>query len=56
MLIFWEKDPLTRDYDPVPIIFCRAHTTEEVLAEFDEDDLATRKPIETTVTYTVKLA
>lgn len=28
VLIFWEKDPLTRDYDPVPIIFCRAHTTE----------------------------
>ncbi len=56
VLIFWEKDPLTRDYDPVPIIFCRAHTTEEVLVEFDEDDAATRKSIETTVTYTVKLA
>ena len=55
VLIFGEKDPLTREYDPVPIIFCRAHTAEEVLAEFDEDDLATRKPIETMVTYSVTL-
>jgi len=39
----------------VPIIFCRAHTAEEVLVEFDEDDLATRKPIETTLTYSVTL-
>lgn len=55
VLIYWEKDPISRGYDPVPIIFCHAHTAEDVLAEFGEDDLATRKQIETTVTYSMTL-